>query len=397
MKKKIAVLLCMVCISTGLSGMAGTPAGAASKTTITSLDYLYSDLHDTDTEAKYINSKDPKSVVAGGKLRLDLADKYGSKDSGYSFTKGGGLLFASLNADGRRKLEWSGDEDKFQDGGTEVYAPVITAGKKNLWDVKNLPYFEIQFSTKGYEDIDFALSIGATKKGPKSYAMSYRVGSSGSYSALSGSSASLTLSDNKKYTRMSATLPDAAKNKDVVMVKISATTASTVGGGTLTDNPTGGKIGINHISVQGAAIKATPTKEPPAKAPEKTNAPEQASGSQEQKPSASGQGGEKSQKEPQSKDQNGISKARLSKVSLKKRKVTVSIRKMSGVTGYQVQAAGNHKMTKKVRSVYVTGTKAVIRKWGTGTCYVRVRAYKTKTSGKSTYGAWSSVKKCQSK
>ncbi len=399
MRRKIVALLCGSLMVAALSGTGENMVGAASKTTIASLDYSYSDLHDTDTEAKYINSKDPKNVIAGGKISLDLADKYGSKSTGYQFTHGSGLLFASLNAQDRRKLEWSGDEDKFQDGNAEVYAPVITAGKKNMWDIKNLPYFEIQFSTKGYEDISFSAAIGATKKGPKSYKMAYRTGSSGAYSDLSDSSASVTLAKNKQFTEIRATLPDAAKNKDTVMVKIYATTASTVGGGTLTDDPTGGKIGINHISVQGSAVKAAATK-----APEKTPAPTQSQSQQDKKEekkeetSAAGQNTDQEEGKNQNKNEKQnktkkIGKASLSAASLKKKEVTVSIKRVSGATGYHVQAAANRKMTKKVKSVYTTGTKAVLRQWKGKKCYVRVRAYQTKTSGKSSYGKWSSVKK----
>lgn len=397
MRRKIVALLCGSLMVAALSGMGENMAGAASKTTIASLDYSYSDLHDTDTEAKYINSKDPKNVIAGGKISLDLADKYGSKSAGYQFTHGSGLLFASLNAQDRRKLEWSGDEDKFQDGNAEVYAPVITAGKKNMWDIKNLPYFEIQFSTKGYEDISFSAAIGATKKGPKSYKMAYRTGSSGAYSDLSDSSASVTLAKNKQFTEIRADLPDAAKNKDTVMVKIYATTASTVGGGTLTDDPTGGKIGINHISVQGSVIKAAATK-----APEKTPAPTQSQSQQDKKEEkeekkeetpAAGQNTDQGTSGKQDKTKNRVGKASLSAISLKKKRVNVSIKRLSGATGYHVQAAANRKMTKKVKSIYTTGTKAVFRQWKGKTCYVRVRAYQTKKSGKSSYGKWSSVKK----
>lgn len=342
---------------------------AEAKETIAALDYSYSNLHDTDTETKYIDSKNPNNVVSGGKLSLDLAGKYGTKDSGYAFTTGSGRLYASLNGDGRRKLEWSGDKDKFKDGNSMVYAPVITAGKKNLWDVKNLPYFEAEFSTKGQEDISFSVSIGATKKGPKSYRMAYRVGNSGSYSTLFYSSASITLTQNKEFVRMSAKLPDAVKDQSKVMVKIYATEAATVGGGTLTDNPSSGKIGINHILVEGTKIK-------------------EQSKNQTVK------------KEPSSKNKStgtklSVGKAAISKVTLRKKKVTVSIKKMSGASGYQVQIASDKKIKKNVKSINAKGRKAVYKKWKQKKCYVRVRAYQKDSSGKRVYGKWSAVKKAK--
>lgn len=365
MRKGVAVLLGMSCML--LSCVAGQwgAVKADAKSTIASLDYSYTNLHDTDTEAKYIDPKNPKAVIAGGKLSLDLAEKYGTKDSGYAFTKGNGRLYASLNNKGRRKLEWSGEEDKFQDGDASVYAPVITAGKKNLWDEKNLPYFEVEFSTKGQQDITFALSIGATKKAPKSYRMAYRVGSSGNYTTLFYQSASVSLTKNKQFVRMSAALPAAVNDKDRVMVKIFATDAATVGGGKLSDNPTGGKIGINHILVEGTQSKATSGK---------SETPKQ------------NQSDGKTVK---------VGKAVVSKATVKKKKVTVSIKKMSGVSGYQVQVASDKKIKKNVKSVKVKSSKAVFKKWKRKTCYVRVRAYKTDASGKRIYGKWSTVKKAK--
>ena len=237
---------------------------AASKTSLAALNLSYSNLYDTDTENKYIDSKNPKKVVSGGKLSLDLADKYGSKTNGYKFTSGNGLIFASLNGDGKRKLEWSGDSDKFKDGSSEVYAPVMTAGKKNPWNVKNLPYFEIQFSTAGYENLVFSAKIGATKKGPKNYRLAYRVGKSGTYTTLTDASSQLSLTQNKTFSSISARLPKAAQNQSLVFVKIYATSSETVAGASLSANPTSGKIGINHISIQGTALqKASP--KPPAK------------------------------------------------------------------------------------------------------------------------------------
>ena len=369
MRKGKVILLGLSCWLFMLCAGGYDAIRAEAKETIAALDYSYSNLHDTDTESKYIDAKNPSKVVSGGKLSLDLAGKYGSKEGGYAFTKGSGRLYASLNKDGRRKLEWSGDKDKFKDGNSMVYAPVITAGKKNLWDVKNLPYFEAEFSTKGQEDITFSASIGATKKGPKSYRMAYRIGNTGSYTTLFYDSATLTLTQNKQFVRMSAKLPAAAANQDKVMVKIYATEAATVGGGTLSDNTSGGKIGINHILVEGTKIKTQSQK-------------------QTDKQEVSGKNNSTGKKV-------NIGKAVISKVTLKKKKVSVSIKKMSGVSGYQVQVASDKKIKKNVKSLFVKGKKAVIKKWKKKKCYVRVRAYQKDSSGKRIYGKWSTVKKAK--
>lgn len=369
MKRKLAIMLGILGVMVSCSIGEGGKVEAEAKSTIASLDYSYTNLHDTDTKAQYIDAKNPKVVVSGGKLSLDLAEKYGSKDKGYAFTKGSGRLYASLNSSGRRKLEWSGEEDKFQDGNATVYAPAITAGKKNLWEVKNLPYFEAEFSTKGYEDITFSVAIGATKKAPKSYRMAYRVGNSGNYMTLFYNTAAVTLTKNKQFVRMSAKLPEAASNADKVVIKIYATEAATVGGGSLSDNPTRGKIGINHILVEGTQVKAQSKKQTGAQVSSNKN-------------NSTGK-------------KISVGKATVSKVTLKKKKVTVSIKKMSGVSGYQVQAASDKKIKKNVKSVKVTGRKAVFKKWKRKKCYVRVRAYQTDASGKRIYGKWSTVKKAK--
>lgn len=360
MKKWMAALICTALAITTICTDNPRSTSAASKTTLAALDLSYSNLYDTDTETKYINSKNPKSIVSGGKLSLDLADKYGSKDKGYKFTRGNGLLFASLNGNGKRKLEWSGDADKFQDGSSNVYAPVMTAGKKNPWNPKNLPYFEIQFSTAGYEDISFSAYIGATKKAPKNYRLSYRTGNSGTYTALPDAAAHLTLTKNKFFTRIGAKLPKTADKQTQVTVRIYAVSADTVGGGTLSDNPTGGKIGINHISIQGSAAKKEGT----------------------------------GKKDPGTNSNKNI-RAAISKASLKKKKVTIRIKKAAGAAGYQVKAGSNKKITKNTKTVRSRKTKIVIKKWKSKKCYLKVRAYQLGANNKKIYGPWSSVKKAK--
>lgn len=366
MKKWIAAIITTTLLVTTVCTGNHTAIKAASKTSITTWDLSYSNLYDTDTETKYINSKNPKKVVAGGKLSLDLAGKYGSKNNGYKFTSGNGLLFASLNGDGKRKLEWSGDEDKFKDGSSEVYAPVITAGKKNPWNIKNLPYFEIQFSTTGYENLVFSAKIGATKKGPKNYRMAYRVGKSGTYTILTDASSHLNLTRNKTFSSISAKLPKAAQNQNQVSVKIYATSSDTVAGASLSANPTSGKIGINHISVQGTAIQKANTK-----------------------PSVNGQNGKNGQ------TGNSLAKASVSKAVLKNKKVTIRIKKVAAATGYQIKVGSNKKLSKNKKTIRITGTKTVIKKWKAKKCYVKVRAYKTGSDNKRIYGKWSSVKKAK--
>jgi hypothetical protein len=78
----------------------------------------------------------------------------------------------------------------------------------------------------------------------------------------------------------------------------------------------------------------------------------------------------------------------------------VTWKKVSSVTGYQIQYAGNAKFTKGLKTITIkdnTATSKKIAKLTKGKkYYVRVRAYR-KTS-KSTYiGAWSKTKSVKCK
>lgn len=79
-----------------------------------------------------------------------------------------------------------------------------------------------------------------------------------------------------------------------------------------------------------------------------------------------------------------------------KRKLTVSWKKDTKATGYQVVYASNSKFTKSVKSVRIsknTTKSYTIKNLKKGkTVYVKVRSYKT-VDGKRIYGAYSTVKK----
>ncbi len=86
-------------------------------------------------------------------------------------------------------------------------------------------------------------------------------------------------------------------------------------------------------------------------------------------------------------------------VSVKKKKMTVSWKKKSSISGYQLQYAQNKKFTKKKKTKNIQNylrKKTVTGLQRKKTYYVRVRAYK-KVSGKNYYGKWSKVKKVKTK
>lgn len=232
-KRAWSLLLSLSLLVTGIIGVDGKKAGAAA--TLAGLNYSFSSLSaDTETVGNTTDYTLKKT-------------KYGSKKEGYQFTSGSAKLYASIDGSSRRKLEWS--TDTYDHAGKKVRQPVMTAGKKNPWKSGTKPYFEIQISTSGYQDISFSAYIGATKKGPKNYQAAYAVGNQTTYTNISG--ASLSLSDNKKMQKISADLPEAAADQSLVKIRIFVSSLTAVNGNSLTKESTGGEAAINHILVAG--------------------------------------------------------------------------------------------------------------------------------------------------
>lgn len=185
--------------------------------------------------------------------------KYGSKKSGYKLdgVVSGGLLFASIDGSDKRKLEWSSEKDTYKDAGAgnrQLRQPVMTAGKKNPWKSGTKPYFEIQIPTSGYKDISFSAYVGATKKGPKSYQVSYAADNSNTFTPVSGSS--LTLKENKAMAKIAATLPKAANDQKMLKIRIEITSLVSIQGENMTtaQTCTSGEAAINHIQITGTKI-----------------------------------------------------------------------------------------------------------------------------------------------
>ena len=71
------------------------------------------------------------------------------------------------------------------------------------------------------------------------------------------------------------------------------------------------------------------------------------------------------------------------------KKITVTLKKMSGVKGYQIRYAKKSNMT-GAKKVSTTKTTATIKKLSKNTkYYVQVRAYKLDSAKKMVYGSWS--------
>lgn len=89
--------------------------------------------------------------------------------------------------------------------------------------------------------------------------------------------------------------------------------------------------------------------------------------------------------------------AKVKKITVtnkKGKKIKISIKKVNGAKGYEIQYAKDKKFKKALKKANVAGNAKTISKLKKGqTYYVKVRAYKIDSAGKKVYGSYSSVKK----
>lgn len=260
----------------------GTAKADDGRKTIASLDYVYTGEED---------------VEPGEECDLSSA-KYGDKENGYKFTTGDAKLFASVTGTKTKTLEWAEDdvlneetgvEEKqittvYDMNGTDEYTPVMTSSEtKNPWpsDTEAMPYFEMQFSTKGMEKIEVSAYVGATKKGPRDYQMTYAVGDSTSYTALADETAKLSLEKNKKLQQICGVLPEEAEDQELVKVRVEIVSLLQVDQSKATEEVPevvlkagSGEAAINHIAITGVEkASAVSTPEPtPTMTPSSTAA-----------------------------------------------------------------------------------------------------------------------------
>lgn len=220
----------------------------------------------------------------------DLADTYGSKKEGYHFTAGtlsdSALLFASVSGEGLetakeddpsteedesysplRKIEWSKAEYTIGETTGNV-VPVMTAGKKNLWGAT--PYFLIQFSTTGYENIHFSTELSGSSKGPKNMKLQYSTDGI-SFTDIADSSYAIPNEPSTKIMKTAYDLDltgEAFSNQSKLYIRIIATDNATINPDDPANDPgfegaSGGELAINNIKISGTAIPvATPTPTP---------------------------------------------------------------------------------------------------------------------------------------
>ena len=273
MKKFIALALTAILAISAFAAADFTPAKA-----------------ETETDLKTIAELSYQATAEDAKT--DLADSYGSKNSGYHFSSGAvsgsALLFASVSGKGLetitnepdpdnpdttitntpfRKIEWSKAEYTIGET-TENVVPVMTAGKKNLWG--ETPYFLIQFNTKGYKDIHFSTELTGSSKGPKNLKLQYSADGI-SFTDIENGSYAIPKDPSTKImkTAFDLDLPnDAFTDKDIVFLRIIATDNATIN----PDDPandtgflgtSSGELAINNIKITGRvnniSEKPTPT------------------------------------------------------------------------------------------------------------------------------------------
>ena len=86
-------------------------------------------------------------------------------------------------------------------------------------------------------------------------------------------------------------------------------------------------------------------------------------------------------------------KTSISRVSTGKKKATVSYKKVSGISGYQVKAGTNRAVTKGTKTENTTKTKYTMNSLKSKKrYYFKVRTYYTTSAGKKAYSSWSGVK-----
>lgn len=88
-----------------------------------------------------------------------------------------------------------------------------------------------------------------------------------------------------------------------------------------------------------------------------------------------------------------VGTSQVKKVKVKKKTATVTIKKVKGAKGYQIQYSRTGKGKKFTKSKVTSKNSCPLKKLKKGTYRIKVRAYKLDGKGKKVYGKWSKAKK----
>lgn len=172
---------------------------------------------------------------------------YGDKDKGYNSTMGDAELYASVDGETYRKLEWS--KDDYSGFGMQ---PVMTGGNKHPWGEG--AYLEVQVSTRGCQNVAFSAKLGATNKGPRDYQLQYST--DGTNFENIGEVYSLPNNKSLEKAFDNVMLPAAANNQKIVYIRMAVVGDTLVNGTSGLVGTTSGETAINDIVItaEGAGL-----------------------------------------------------------------------------------------------------------------------------------------------
>lgn len=232
------------------------------------IDNNYLSLKNEATKGEFVEIADPeisKIVLAefnfkGGTAQADVV---GDKELGYNASSGVlakyAKVFASVDGNNKRKLEWS--KDAYVNDGVSAVVPLMTAGSYNHWGTT--PYFEVLFSTKDCTNVGFSAKLGGSKKGPKNFKLQYSLDGV-TYTDINEATYSIASNKTLYPAFVDVSLPSEVWRKDVVYLRIIATATTTIENGILSANPTSGETSINNIVINGLSDKEWALTEPVA-------------------------------------------------------------------------------------------------------------------------------------
>lgn len=183
---------------------------------------------------------------ATGKIEGEKLTEYGSGDEGYKATYGSGTLSGTIDGTNMRALEWSSVE--YGTNGVNM-VPIMPAGSKNLWGA---PYVQFEISTKDYSNIKFTIYMAGSKKCPASWKLQYSLDGT-TFTDIDNAVATITMDNRKLLTAYfnGFALPSAIDNQENVILRLVPVSDTTVSGGTIADDPSGGELALNSILISG--------------------------------------------------------------------------------------------------------------------------------------------------
>lgn len=166
-------------------------------------------------------------------------------------------LTASVNAQTKSKIKWSGTADLYSNDATTItpdQTPVMGTSKTDGLAWGEYPYFETTVSTVNYEDIQFSAKLGGSKKAPRSWKLQYSIDGV-NYSDVEG--ATYTLTSNKTMVQCfeNVSLPSTCNNRAKVYVRVIVCENAAINGVDTIVGSLSGDAAINNIAIVGTSTE----------------------------------------------------------------------------------------------------------------------------------------------